>query len=114
MKENTTSRYEQTGKTKNMAVIGLMTAVICIIAPFSIPIPVSPVPISLTNFIIFMAVYILGMKSASICVILYLLLGGARTSGFFFFQRWAGKTCRTDRRLPGRIYPACFYTWILS
>ena len=33
--------------TKRMALIGVMTAVTCILGPFSIPLPFSPVPISL-------------------------------------------------------------------
>lgn len=32
--------------TKRMALIGVMTAVTCILGPFSIPLPFSPVPIS--------------------------------------------------------------------
>lgn len=86
MKDNANSIYDQTGKTRNMTVIGLVTAVICIAAPFSIPIPVSPVPLSLTNFMIFLAVYILGMKSASVCVILYLILGAAGLPVFSSFS----------------------------
>lgn len=86
MKDNANSISEQMSKTKNMTVIGLMTAVICIVAPFSIPIPVSPVPLSLTNFMIFIAVYILGMKSATICVILYLILGAAGLPVFSSFS----------------------------
>ncbi len=86
MKDNANSIYDQANKTKNITVIGLMTAVICIAAPFSIPIPVSPVPLSLTNFIIFLAVYILGMKSASVCVILYLMLGAAGLPVFSSFS----------------------------
>ena len=77
MKDHANTNCDRMSRTKNMAVIGLMTAVICIAAPFSIPIPISPVPISLTNFIIFIAVYILGMRSASIWVVLYLILGTA-------------------------------------
>ena len=33
--------------TKRMALIGVMTAVTCILGPFSIPLPFSPVPISM-------------------------------------------------------------------
>ena len=69
-----------------MTTIGLMTALICIIAPFSIPIPVSPVPISLTNFVIFIIVCVLGTKDATICVILYLLLGAAGLPVFSSFS----------------------------
>lgn len=87
MKDNTDSISESMGKTKNMTVIGLVTAVICIVAPFSISIPVSPVPISLTNFIIFIAVFILGMKSSAVCVLLYLILG---TAGLPVFSSFSG------------------------
>ena len=86
MKDNTNSISEPMSKTKNMTVIGLVTAVICIVAPFSIPIPVSPVPISLTNFMIFIAVYILGMKSSAVCVLLYLILGAAGLPVFSSFS----------------------------
>ena len=44
----------------------MMTAITCILAPLSIPIPVSPVPISLTNLVLLISVYILGWKDASI------------------------------------------------
>ena len=81
-----------------------MTALLCIIAPFSIPLPVSPVPISLTNFIIFIIVYVLGTKDAVTCVIIYLILGAAGLPVFLFFQRRAWKTGRTNRGLSYRIY----------
>ena len=38
--------------TKRMALIGVMTAVTCILGPLSIPLPFSPVPISFTNLAI--------------------------------------------------------------
>lgn len=87
MKDHANTNCDRMSRTKNMAVIGLMTAVICTAAPFSIPIPISPVPISLTNFIIFIAVYVLGMRSASICVVLYLILG---TAGLPVFSSFSG------------------------
>ena len=49
-----------------IAAIGIMSAVTCILAPFSIPI--GPVPISLTNLAIYFALYILGMKEGTIHV----------------------------------------------
>jgi len=59
--------------TKSITLIGLMTAILCILAPFSIPIGV--IPISITNFVLFLSIYILGMKRAFICCGLYLLIG---------------------------------------
>ena len=54
-------------RTKQMVLIALMTAVTCVLGPLSIPLPFSPVPISLTNFAIFLAIFVLGMKSSTSC-----------------------------------------------
>lgn len=56
-----------------IAVIGVMTAVICILAPFSLPI--GPVPISFTNLAIYVALYVLGMKRGTVSYLIYLLIG---------------------------------------
>ncbi|WP_294400859.1 biotin transporter BioY [uncultured Clostridium sp.] len=61
--------------TKNMAIIALMTAVTCIVAPFSIPLPFTPVPISLTNLVIYISCCVLGAKNGTISFLLYLLIG---------------------------------------
>ena len=39
-----------------------MTAVMCILGPMALPLPVSPVPISLTNLVLYFMIYILGTK----------------------------------------------------
>lgn len=64
-----------TPKIKQMALIGLMTAVLCILAPIALPLPISPVPISLGSMIVCFAVTILGMRNGFLSVLLYLLLG---------------------------------------
>ena len=46
--------------------MGLMTAAVCVVSPFAIPIPVSPVPLTLATLIIYISVYILGMNMASL------------------------------------------------
>ena len=81
----------QTARTKKIVLIGLMTAVTCILGPLSIPLPFSPVPISLTNFAIFLAVFILGMKDATISFIVYLLLGAVGVPVFSAFSGGLGK-----------------------
>lgn len=58
-----------------MARIAIITALLCVLAPFSIPIPFSPVPLSLTNFVIFLSLFILKWKPALISVGIYLLIG---------------------------------------
>ena len=73
-------------KTKQMVLIALMTAVTCVLGPLSIPLPFSPVPISLTNFAIFLAIFVLGMKSGTISFIIYLLLGAIGVPVFSSFR----------------------------
>lgn len=60
-------------RTYAMAVTALMTAVTCIVAPLSIPI--GPVPISLTNFAIYLTLYLLDWKKGTLSYLLYLLIG---------------------------------------
>lgn len=62
-------------RTKEITLIGLMAALTCIAGPLSLPLPFSPVPISLTNLAIYFSVYILGMRCGTISYLVYLLLG---------------------------------------
>lgn len=72
---------------KIMAMISVLTALTCILAPNSFAIPVSPVPISLTSIAIFLAVYVLGTKYATVSYLIYLLLGLA---GLPIFSGYTG------------------------
>ena len=76
----------RTTNTYAMAVTALMTAVTCILAPLSIPI--GPVPISLTNFAIYLSLYLLDWKKGTISYILYLLLGLVGLPVFSGFTGW--------------------------
>ena len=60
-------------KTLQMVRVGMMTAVICVLGPLSIPI--GEVPISLSFFAIFLALFVLGMKGGTLSCFLYILLG---------------------------------------
>lgn len=61
--------------TKMLTRVGLMTAIICISAPISIPLPISPVPITLGTFALYLSLYILEYKQAILSTIIYLFLG---------------------------------------
>ena len=74
-------------RTRQITLIGLMTAVICILGPLSIPLPFSPVPITLTNLAIFFAIYLLKIKGGTICLLVYLCLG---TAGLPVFSSFSG------------------------
>ena len=77
--------------TKRMALIGVMTAVTCILGPFSIPLPFSPVPISFTNLAIYLAAYVLGMKACTVSYLIYMLLGMVGVPVFSGFSGGFGK-----------------------
>ena len=62
-------------KIIQMAEIALMSAVLCVISPFTIPVPVSPVPLSLATFAVYLAAALLGPKKGAFSVLVYLLLG---------------------------------------
>ncbi len=62
-------------KTKELTYTALMAAILCILAPISIPIPVSSVALTLATFVIYLAAYVLEPKKAVASVGLYLLLG---------------------------------------
>lgn len=61
--------------TYTLALIGVMAAITCIVGPLSINIPISPVPISLTNLAIYISVFVLGWKKGTVSYLIYLLVG---------------------------------------
>lgn len=77
--------------TKHLTLIGLMAAVSCILGPWSLAIPISPVPISLGTFAVFLTVYILGMKMGTISIAIYILLGSVGLPVFTGFSGGIGK-----------------------
>lgn len=58
---------------KEMVLIAVMAALICIAAPFSVPIGL--VPISLATFAVYLAGGLLGWKKGTLAVLIYVLLG---------------------------------------
>lgn len=89
----TTNQSKQSRRftTHRLVLIAMITAITCILAPFSIPIPVSPVPISLTNLVLLISIYVLGWKDATISFLIYLLLGAAGLPVFSGFAGGLGK-----------------------
>ncbi|MDE7045091.1 MAG: biotin transporter BioY [Acetatifactor sp.] len=70
---------------KQLALAGLMTAVICVLGPLALNIPVSPVPISLGTLAIYFVISVLGMKLGTVSVVIYILLGLAGVPVFTNF-----------------------------
>lgn len=71
--------------TYQMAVTALMAALMCILGPLSIPI--GPIPISLTNLVVYLAVFLLGTKLGTLSYLLYLALGAV---GLPVFSAYSG------------------------
>ncbi|MGN0401193.1 MAG: biotin transporter BioY [Acetatifactor sp.] len=77
--------------TKNLVLIALMAAIICILGPLSIPLPGGLVPISLTNLAIYFTLYIIGMKRGTVSYLVYLFIGLVGLPVFSGFSGGAGK-----------------------
>lgn len=75
----------QKGRLYRMTMAALVTAVTCILAPLALPI--GPVPISLTNLVLYFSLYLLGWKLGTISLCVYLLLGAV---GLPVFSGFAG------------------------
>lgn len=101
--------------TKQMALIGVMTAVTCILGPVVIPLPISPVPISFTNLAIYLTVYVLGMKAGTISYLVYLLVGFAGLPVFSGFTGGVGKLAGpTGGYLVGFIFMVVIAGWMID
>lgn len=91
--------------TVGLVFMALFAAVTCILAPLSVPI--GPVPISLTNLVIYFSVYILGWKRGTLTYIVYLLIGFAGLPVFSGFTGGVGKLAGpTGGYLVGFIFTA--------
>ena len=98
---------------REMALVAVMAAVICILGPLSLPIGI--VPISLTNLAVFLAVYVLGYKRGTLSCILYLLIGTVGVPVFSGFSGGVGKLFGpTGGYLIGFIFMALASGWIID
>lgn len=69
----------------------VMAAFICVLGPLSIPIPVSPVPISFTNLAVYITVCLLGWKLGALSYLIYLMIGLSGLPVFSGFSCGFGK-----------------------
>lgn len=59
--------------TYELTTCALMAALMCILGPMSVPI--GPVPVTLTNLVIYLSIYLIGTRGALISYLVYLFLG---------------------------------------
>ena len=86
---NTATKTNSKFTIQQIAMIAVMTAVTCVLAPLSVPI--GPVPISLTNLVIYFSLFILGTKKGTISYLIYLLIGLVGIPVFSGFTSGPGK-----------------------
>lgn len=101
----------KTFSVQKMAIIALMTAVLCILAPISIPVFISPVPISLGVLAIYLTAYVLSPVDATISVIIFILLG---TFGLPVFSGYSGGLSKLVGPTGGYIIGFLFTVYISS
>lgn len=71
-------------KLKDLIFASLFAAIICVLAPFVIPI--GPIPLSLATFAIYIAASVLDWKYGTLAVIVYILIGMAGLPVFSGFS----------------------------
>ena len=67
-------------KTRNERIleivkVALMAALISVLGPIAVPLPFTPVPISLGILAVYISSYLLGAKTGTLSVIIYILVG---------------------------------------
>ena len=74
---------------RRLALAALMSAVLCVLGPFSLSL--GPIPLSLATLAIYLFPYLLGWKWGTVSVLVYVLLGGAGLPVFSGFSGGLGK-----------------------
>ena len=101
----------KTFSVQKMAIIALMTAVLCILAPISIPVFISPVPVSLGVLAVYLTAYVLSPVDSLISVIIFILLG---TFGLPVFSGYSGGLSKLVGPTGGYIIGFLFTVYISS
>ena len=76
-------------KLTQLTTFAIFTALMCIFGPMSVPI--GPIPISLTNLILYLAIYLIGAVGSTASYGVYLLLGLVGLPVFSGYQGGIGK-----------------------
>jgi len=95
----------------DMTIIAICTALLCVIAPFSVPLPMMPVPLSLATAAIYLFSYILDMKKAVATCALYIMIG---VVGLPVFSGFKGGIAVILGPTGGYIIGYIFLTLIIS
>ena len=96
---------------KKMAIVSLMTAILCILSPVSIPIFISPVPVSLGVLAIYLTAYVLEPVESLVSVVLFLVLG---IFGLPVFSGYSGGVAKILGPTGGYLVGFLFTVYISS
>lgn len=96
-------------KTADFVTIALVAAIMCILAPASIPLGFTLIPITLGTFAVLMAGIILGRTRGTICVLIYILLGAV---GLPIFSGYTGGIQKILGPTGGYLWGYLFLVWI--
>lgn len=80
-------KYQLKNNTFKLTVTSLMCAVMCVLGPVCINIPISPVPVSLTIIGVILSAYVLGPLLGALSVVIYLTIGAM---GLPVFSNFSG------------------------
>lgn len=96
-------------KTADLVIISLSAAILCILAPVSIPLGFTPIPLTLGLFAVIMAAILLGSVRGTICVLVYILLGAV---GLPVFSGYAGGIPKIAGPTGGYLWGYLFLAFI--
>lgn len=105
------SSVKTTFSTHQLTYIAVLTAVLCIIGPFTIPLPFSPIPLSLISLVIYLSVFLFGQKVGTLSYLLYFLIGLA---GVPVFSGFAGGFAKAAGPTGGYLLGFLFLTLIMG
>ena len=83
------SAVRRSNKIYTLTMTGVMAAVICVLSPMAIPI--GPVPITLVNLSMYLALYLLGGRWGTLSCLVYVLIGAAGVPVFAGFTGGVGR-----------------------
>ena len=99
--------------TKDMTETAVMSALLCVLGPFSIPL--GPVPLSLATLGVMLSVYILGTLKGTIACLIYLIMGAIGLPVFSGFSGGFAKIAGpTGGYLIGYIFLALIAGWFIQ
>lgn len=96
-------------QTVDLVTIALVAAILCILAPVSITLGFTPIPVTLGLFAVVMAGIILGKNKGTICVLVYILLGAV---GLPVFSGYIGGIQKIAGPSGGYLWGYLLLVWV--